>query len=139
MTSSLTELEKDSGERVRTLTARAIADIVGGELRGDDNASVASVAPLGRAAKDQLSFLGDRRYAPLLAQSSAGVVLISPDLADVPGDVASRIIVAKPQAALLSLLQRFYPQELRAPAIDATARIGKKVTIGNRVSLDAYA
>jgi UDP-3-O-[3-hydroxymyristoyl] glucosamine N-acyltransferase len=139
LTSSLTELEKDSGERVRTLTARAIADIVGGELRGDDNVSVASVAPLGRAAKDQLSFLGDRRYAPLLAQSSAGVVLISPDLAEVPGNVASRIIVAKPQAALLSLLQRFYPQELRAPAIDATARIGKNVMLGNRVSLDAYA
>ena len=121
------------------LTARAIADIVGGELRGDENTSVGSVAPLGRAVHDQLSFLRDRRYASLLAETSAGVVLISPDLADAPGNVASRIVVAKPQAALLSLLPRLYPQEKRAPSIDATARIGKNVTLGNRVSLDAYA
>ena len=139
MTSSLTEIDQDSGERAGTLTARAIADIVSGELRGDENTTVASVAPLGRAAQNQLSFLGDGRYAPLLATSSAGIVLVTPDLADVPGNVASRIVVQKPQAALLSLLPRFYPQEAKIPSIHPTARIGRGVTLGKRVSLDAYA
>ena len=125
--------------RARTLTARAIADLVGGELRGEELTVVGSVAPLGRAAPDQITFLGDGRYAPAFADSRAGVALVTPELADVPGHVPSRVIVARPQVALLELLPRFYPAENRSPAIDSTARIGRGAKIGADVSLDAYA
>ncbi|HEX6575334.1 MAG TPA: UDP-3-O-(3-hydroxymyristoyl)glucosamine N-acyltransferase [Gemmatimonadaceae bacterium] len=135
----MTELESTSGERAGMLTARAIADIVKGELRGDENTLVGAVAPLGRAGPQHLSFLGDGRYAPMLAESSAGIVLVTPELADTAGTVRSRIVVAKPQAALLSLLPKFYPEHERAPSIDATARIGRSVKLGNNVSIDAYA
>ena len=63
---------------------------------------------------------------------------MTPELADLPGQVASRVIVAQPQAALLELLPRFYPAEVRAPSIDPTARIGRGARIGTGVSLDAY-
>ena len=139
MSSPDSRLNSQSGERVRTLTARAIADIVGGELKGAEGTEVSGVAPLGRAQRDHLSFLGDGRYAPMLLESAAGVVLVTPELADSAGPVPSRIVVPRPQAALLELLPRFYPQETRAPSIDATARIGKGVKLGRGVSLDPYA
>lgn len=128
-----------SGERAGTLTARAIADIVGGELRGEDDTEIESVAPLGRASRNQLSFLGDARYAPLLADSGAGVVLVSPELAETSGAVPSRVVVAKPQEAMLALLPRLYPVVDKSPSIDPTARIGRWAKIGSGVTLDAYA
>lgn len=124
---------------MHTLTAAAIADIVHGELKGEPETLVDSVAPLGRATRNQLSFLGDARYAPALAASSAGVILVTPELAGSPGDIPSRIIVQKPQAAMLELLPRLYPSEERTPRVHPTARIGSSARIGTGVTLDAYA
>jgi UDP-3-O-[3-hydroxymyristoyl] glucosamine N-acyltransferase len=128
-----------SGERAGTLTARVIAGLVNGELRGEGDTTIDSVAPLGRAAKNQLSFLGDGRYAPALAESLAGVVLVTPELADTPGAIPSRIVVAKPQEAMLQLLPRLYPVAETTPSIDPTARIGRGAEIGKDVTLEAYA
>jgi UDP-3-O-[3-hydroxymyristoyl] glucosamine N-acyltransferase len=139
LTARATGSNSHSGERVRTLTARAIAEIVRGELRGDELTEVSSVAPLGRATSQQLTFLGDGRYAAALAQSSAGVVLVTPDLADTPGPVKSRIIVAKPQAALLELLPLLYPMDSHTPSVHPTVQIGRGAKIGSGVSLEAYA
>ena len=138
MSSGASESASPGGERARTLTARAIADLVGGELRGDERTEVEGVAPLSSATAAQISFLGDGRYAAAFAGSRAGVALVTPELADLPGQVASRVIVAQPQAALLELLPRFYPAEVRAPSIDPTARIGRGAKVGTGVSLDAY-
>ena len=138
MTALDSELDSQSGERACTLTARAIADIVGGELKGAELTEVSGVAPLASARRDQVTFLGDGRYVAMLAESSAGVLLVTPELAESPGTVPSRIVVATPQAALLELLPRFYPQESRAPSIDSTARIGRGVKLGSDVTLDAY-
>lgn len=128
-----------SGERAGTLTAAVIAAHVSGELRGDRTAEVDSVAPLGRATRNQLSFLSDSRYAGALANSSAGIVLVTPELASSPGNVPARIIVEKPQAALLELLPRLYPPPTHVPSIDPTSRIGRGAKIGDGVTLDAYA
>jgi UDP-3-O-[3-hydroxymyristoyl] glucosamine N-acyltransferase len=133
------ERDTTGGERVSTLTARVIADLTGGELRGDENVEIDSVAPLGRAARNQLSFLGDGRYAPALEASSAGIVLITPDLATSLGSVPARIVVAKPQEAMLQLLPKLYPVAKQNPSIDPTARIGRGAKIGRGVTLDAYA
>ena len=139
MSSGASETASPGGERARTLTARAIADLVGGELRGDEGTEVQSVAPLARATRSQITFLGDGRYSGAFAESRAGIALVTPELADVPGQVPSRVIVRQPQAALLELLPKFYPVDDRIPSIDATARIGRGARIGKRVSLDAYA
>lgn len=121
------------------LTARDIAEIVHGELRGDAKATVSSVAPLSRATSSQLTFFADGRYATAFADSAAGVALVTPGLADSPGGAAARIVVENPQAALLELLPRLYPAGDRAPGIDPTARIGRGARIGQSVAIDSYA
>ncbi len=138
MSSKAAQAKSSSGERAGTLTALAIADIVGGQLRGEPGTEVSSVAPLSRALPDQLSFLGDGRYASALASCSAGVVLVTPDLADKAGSVPSRIIVDKPQEALLAVLPIFYPAKRPSPSIDSTVRIGRGAEIGKDVILEAY-
>ncbi len=127
-----------SGESACTLTAADIAAIVGGELRGDAEATVDSVAPLSRAGRNNLSFLADGRYTAVLATSSPGVVLVTPELSESAASVPARIVVAKPAAALLALLPRFYPEHHIIPEIHSTAQVGRGAIIGEGVTLEAY-
>jgi UDP-3-O-[3-hydroxymyristoyl] glucosamine N-acyltransferase len=137
---SVSGTENDiGGEGGFVLTAGAIAEAVGGELRGDPEIRVAGVAPLDRASAGHLSFLAGAKYAPLFAASQAGVVLIVPELADSPGTAAARIVVARPHEALLSLLPRFHRQEARAPGVHPTARLESGVSLGSNVCIGPYA
>jgi UDP-3-O-[3-hydroxymyristoyl] glucosamine N-acyltransferase len=128
-----------SGERACTLTAGAIAAIVGGELRGEAATLVSGVAPLDRATAQHVSFIASARYSTLARESRAGVVLATAGLADSASNAASVIVVPKPHEALLAVLPRFYPEVARPPVIHSSARIGRGAKIGKGVSLDEYA
>ena len=121
-----------------TLTAQAIAELVGGALRGDPGTEVEGVAPLDRAGPRHVSFLAAARYAPLFATSRAGVVLVDAALADTPSSVPSRVVVAKPHDAMLALLPALYPAAATRPGIAATAMLGEGVQLGADVRIDDY-
>ena len=99
---------------------------------------MSAIAPLDRAEPHHLSFLAGAKYASLLARSRAGVLLVSPELADTPGDVRARIVVASPHDAMLSLLAELYPAPVHQPGIHATAVIGRGVTLGDDVTIGPY-
>ena len=128
-----------SGEGVRTLTAADIAAAAGGELRGDPDVRVGSVAPLHRAGRGDVTFLATPRYAPLLAERSPGVLLVTPELAGTPGTPRSVVIVDKPLEALLGILPRLYQQHRGATGIHATACLGRGVVLGREVAIGPYA
>jgi UDP-3-O-[3-hydroxymyristoyl] glucosamine N-acyltransferase len=128
-----------SGDGASTITAEAIAGLVSGELIGDGGISVSGVAPLDRADASHLSILSSAKYAPMLAGTRAGIVLVDPEFRDVPGGPGARIIVEQPLEKLLSLLPKLYPETPPPPGVAATARIGKGATLGERVSIGEYA
>ncbi|HEY1953064.1 MAG TPA: UDP-3-O-(3-hydroxymyristoyl)glucosamine N-acyltransferase [Gemmatimonadaceae bacterium] len=127
-----------SGDGASTITAEAIAALVGGELIGDGRARVDSVAPLDRATPSQLSILSSPKYTATMATTRAGIVLVDPDFRDAPGG-GTRIIVKQPAEKLVSLLPKLYPQEWPAPGVAATARIERGARIGTGVSIGEYA
>jgi UDP-3-O-[3-hydroxymyristoyl] glucosamine N-acyltransferase len=128
-----------SGDGASTITAAAIAALVSGELIGDAQAAVDGVAPLDRAARNELSVLSSAKYAPMMATTKAGVVLVDPEFRDAPGTPGARIVVDKPLEKLLALLPKLYPPELPAPGIAATARIGQGARLGKRIAIGEYA
>jgi UDP-3-O-[3-hydroxymyristoyl] glucosamine N-acyltransferase len=130
---------ENGGEGGIVLTADVIATEVGGRLLGDPRAAVRGIAPLDRADGEELSFLASPKYAPLLASSRAGVVLVTPELSESPGAARARIVVAKPHDALLSLIPRFYRRPRVAAGIHPSAEIGVGVRIGEGVSIGPYA
>jgi UDP-3-O-[3-hydroxymyristoyl] glucosamine N-acyltransferase len=130
--------EFNGGEGSRALTAASIAASVGGTVIGDETATVSAIAPLGRAQSHHLTFLANAKYAPMLANASAGVLLVAPDLADTPGRVRARIVVAKPHEAMLSVISSLYPPSRHVPGIHATAVIGRGVTLGEDVAIGPY-
>ena len=128
-----------SGDGANTITAEAIAALVTGELIGDGKVAVSGVAPLDRASESDLSILSSAKYAPMLAGTKAGIVLIDPEFRDVAGQPRARIIVKEPLEKLLALLPKLYPESAPAPGVAATARIGKGAVLGQRVSIGEYA
>jgi UDP-3-O-[3-hydroxymyristoyl] glucosamine N-acyltransferase len=117
------------------LTAAAVAEAVAGTLVGDGAARVSGIAPLDRATESDLSFLGAAKYAPVFGSSSAGVVLIAPELAETPGAARARIIVPKPMEALLRLLPKFHRVAPAPVGVHPTAVVGRDVRIGRDVSV----
>ena len=126
------------GEGPRALTAASIAATVGGTLTGDPDARVSAVAPLDRALPHHVTFLSSARYASLLAGADAGILLVSPALAETPGAARARIVVSDPYQAMLSLLAALYPTAVHAPGIHATAVIGRGASIGAGVTVGPY-
>lgn len=128
-----------SGDGASTVTAEAIAALVSGELIGDGTTAVSGVAPLDRAEASHLSILTSGKYAPMMATTKAGVVLVDPEFRDAAGAPRARIIVKHPLEKLLLLVPRLYPQESPSPGVASTARIGKGASLGERVSIGEYA
>lgn len=131
--------EARGGGELRLLTAADIARAVGGTVIGDATAAVSRIAPLDRAEPGDLSFLAAAKYAPLLASSRAGVVLIAPDLAEAAGSPRARVVVAQPHEALLGLIPRLYAPPARTAGVHATAQLGRDVVLGRDVAIGPYA
>ena len=137
MTDGTTALS-GGGEGPRTLTAAAIAAVVGGTLRGDGTAVVSAVAPLDRAQRHHLTFLASARYGSLFARSEAGVALVSPELEDLPGRVLARVVVPAPHDAMLKLLASLYPPPPHESGVHPTAVIGRGARLGDGVWIGPY-
>ena len=93
------------------LTAQAVADLVGGRLLGDGEVLLRGVGPLDRAGPEMLSFATGDRYAGELRATSAGAVLVSESLADLPAGCRARIVVADPYGALSTAMRRDVPAQ----------------------------
>ncbi|WP_409025528.1 UDP-3-O-(3-hydroxymyristoyl)glucosamine N-acyltransferase [Gallibacterium anatis] len=113
-----------------------LAEKVGGTLKGNADIFVESIAPLERATSQQLTFISNPKFRPLLAQSQAGVLLVSE--ADLPycADDQNVIVVKDPYVAyaILAQLMDTTPQPsadiAESAVISASALLGKNVSIG---------
>jgi UDP-3-O-[3-hydroxymyristoyl] glucosamine N-acyltransferase len=123
----------------RPLAASEIAALTGGKLVGPGTTTVAGIAPLERAGPGDLSFLASSRYVQYFERTSASVVLVAPELADVTGGPETRIIVAKPYEALLVVLPVLYPQAVWEAGVHPTAVVGRGVTWQEPVEIGAHA
>ena len=120
-----------------SLTARAVADLVGGRLLGDGGLRIHWVRSLDQAGPDALSFAVSARYAADLDSSKAGAVLVPEALASGAGP-GTRIVVPDPYGALVRVLYALYPRESPEAGIDPTARIGAGAAIGPDVSIGPF-
>lgn len=128
------------------VTLAQIRELVGGELYGEANTAITSVAGLGNANAHSLSFVADDKAAKTPGLCNAGALLIhrqAPDLG-VP-----QIVVANPKLAFALVTRRFFvpvhPPRGIAPeltrgadvVIGANVSIWPGVTLGDRVKIGA--
>jgi UDP-3-O-[3-hydroxymyristoyl] glucosamine N-acyltransferase len=122
-----------------SLTAQAVADLVGGRLLGDGGVQIRTVRPLDRAGPEALSFAVSSRYAAELGSSHAGAVLVPEELAGGTSGPRTRIVVPDPYKALVQVIGALFPAEPPASGVDPTARIGAGAVLGVDVSVGPFA
>jgi UDP-3-O-[3-hydroxymyristoyl] glucosamine N-acyltransferase len=103
------------------------------------------VAPLDSAGPDDVSFLDNRRYAPQLATTKAGAVILAPEFAAQVPDGAAPIITKEPYVGWARVCALFHPPVTPAAGIhpsaiiDPTAEIAAGVEIGPGAVISAGA
>ena len=120
-----------------SLTAAALAELVGGRLEGDGSVTVNAVGPLDRAPGNALSFLTNPRYLADFVGSHAGVVLVPVGASLPPEGPQTRIAVANPQAALAVVVAVLFPPRPPIPGIDPTAKVGQGCRLGSDLAVGA--
>jgi UDP-3-O-[3-hydroxymyristoyl] glucosamine N-acyltransferase len=121
-----------------SITAQAVADLVGGRLLGNGEVRIRTIRPLDKAGPEALSFAVSGRYAADLGTSRAGAVLLPEELSAAQSSALARIVVMDPYAALVRVVQALFPVQSPSPGIDPTARIGAGAELGTDVSIGPF-
>ena len=122
-----------------------IADVAAGSVESNGDLYFDSVAPLQTAGPRQISFLDNRRYAPLLDATQAGAVIVHPDLKSRVPDRAVAIVTREPYTAWARVAALFHPAPPVSPGIhpsavvDETALIDSSAEIGPLCVIEAGA
>ena len=127
-----------------------IAETIGESAEGLPIARLfGGVAPLHTAGPEQISFLTNRQYGPILAETRAGAVVLDPKLAHLapPGTIA--LVSSRPVLAWARVAALFHPLPPLNPGIHPTAvvdpsahiaadaEIGPLAVVGARAEIGA--
>ena len=115
-------------------TLEQLAAMSDGELLGDPSAKITGAASLTEANAGEVTFLGNRRYLPLLRKSRASAAFVPRDFAE---EIApAQIRVADPTKAFEQVVLKLAPKPIAfAPGIHSSAVIADSAKIGARVSI----
>jgi UDP-3-O-[3-hydroxymyristoyl] glucosamine N-acyltransferase len=120
------------------LRARAIAELVGGQLAGNPDELVTGVAGIREAQPGDLTFVANPKYFSAVATTQAAVVILS--LQAKVETTRTLIRVADPVAAFTAVVQGVMPPPVKfAPGIHATAVIAADAKLGRDVSIQPHA
>ena len=114
-----------------------LAAVLGGSLEGPPERRVSGIKGLEDAGPSDLAFLANPKYARLLPQCRAGVVLVKPDQA-VPEGLAV-IRVADPYLAFAKVLTFATAKPHQALGVHPRAVVEEGATLGAEVSVHALA
>jgi UDP-3-O-[3-hydroxymyristoyl] glucosamine N-acyltransferase len=118
--------------------ASGIARLLDAELEGGADPEILGAAPLDRAGPKDLALVARARYLPYVADSGAGLLLVSRSLAERDDAGAAlaqrpRIVLEDVHAALVTVLPQLYPEDRPTPGVHATAVVEGNAELGDGV------
>lgn len=123
-----------------SLSASRIAEITGGEIKGDPNRVIDSVAAVMDATPEQLSFVGHKRYEKQLDTTKAGIVLVCPDLAGAPCEERTLIVCKNVDYSFGMILELFAEEPPKwQVGVHPSAVVSPDAKLGAGVSINANA
>lgn len=105
---------------------------------GNENKSVADVAPLNVATETDVSFIDNKKYIDAFKESKAGFCIAHPAMKDMAPEGMVLLLNENPYMAYADVAQAFYAPEKRA-GIDKSAIVDKSATIGQNCYIGAGA
>jgi UDP-3-O-[3-hydroxymyristoyl] glucosamine N-acyltransferase len=115
-----------------------LAKKLGCRLEGKPGIEIRGVAGIDHAEKGELTFLANRRYAPLLKTTRASAVLVEEGVG-LPGDGGLAALRTKnPYLAFAHALEVFHAAPVYKPGIHETALIAASAKIGKWAHIGPY-
>jgi len=119
-------------------TAKQIAEMIGGRVEGNEQATVNSFAKIEEGKQGAISFLSNPKYTHYLYDTQSSVVLINEDV-ELEKPVATTLIrVKNAYESVARLLQIYESMNPRKTGIDPHAYISDKATVGKDVYIGAF-
>ena len=115
------------------MKTREIAEFLSGELHGDPDIEINSIADIDRAGIGEISFL---EKATAFSGTGASCVIVPSDF-----EASSRTVTVKvqnPKLGFALVAELLHPSTLRAPRIHESAVISPEALIGNDVFIGAF-
>jgi len=120
-------------------TAKQIAEIIGGRVEGNENATVHTFAKIEEGKEGAISFLSNPKYTHYLYETKSTIVLVNDDLQLEQAVSATLIRVKNAYEAVARLLQFYESIKPKKTGIDPLAFVSPSATIGKNVYIGAFA
>ncbi len=118
--------------------ARTLSEIAahcGADLEGDGSRLIVGPADLGRAGSQEISFLANPRYVPLLETTGAAGVLVGPGV-ESTREGLTLLRVQDPNRAFTAVVDLFAPAEATPePGVHPSAFVHSSAELGDGVSI----
>jgi UDP-3-O-[3-hydroxymyristoyl] glucosamine N-acyltransferase len=116
------------------LTVKEIADFIGGEVVGNTDFEISSIAKIQEAKAGDLTFLYLPAYAKYLETTQASVVLLNSQFELRRSDLIY-IIHRNPNVAFQKIVRKYFTPEIKLYDIDKSAAIHPNAKIGSNVAI----
>ena len=122
---------------MQTKTLGQLAEYVGGRVFGDPSVEISSAATLGRAGKNDISFLANQKYEKQLTTTKAGAVIVGEEIAG----IKVPLLVAKdPYYAFTQIMVLLHGyRKHKKTGISAHASIADSAKIGSDCHIHDFA
>ncbi|MFZ7157841.1 UDP-3-O-(3-hydroxymyristoyl)glucosamine N-acyltransferase [Avibacterium gallinarum] len=123
----------------KSYSLKELAQQIGATIRGNANVLIDSIAPLDKAQSNQLTFISNIKFRDLLAQSQAGILVVSENDVEFCSPESNLLIVKDPYVAYAVLAQYMDSTPKAAAGIAPSAVISASAKLGENVSIGANA
>jgi len=100
---------------------------------------ISGVAPLQSAGPEDVSFLDNKRYAPLLAETKAGAVILHPDFAGQVPEGCVALATPEPYVGWAKVAALFYPYPAPRAGVHPRAVIDPSAEVDAEAEIGAHA
>lgn len=118
---------------------QGLADLVGGEVKGDGALIIKDVGSLDDAGTSDISFLDNKKYKDAFTNTKAGACIILPEMADIAPEGCNLILSKAPYKSYALIAQAFYPDDFPPADISPAAHVHDSATIAEGCIIEAGA
>ena len=119
-------------------TAKQIAAYIGGEIVGDENATVHTFAKIEEGMPGALSFLSNPKYTPYIYETLSSIVLVNSDFVAEKPINATLIKTANAYESLAKLMMLYESVKPKKTGISTMASVAGSATIGENVYIGPF-
>ncbi|MFI3314036.1 MAG: UDP-3-O-(3-hydroxymyristoyl)glucosamine N-acyltransferase [Rikenellaceae bacterium] len=120
-------------------TAEIIASFLEGEVVGDKNATVTTVAKIEEGTADTLSFLSNPKYEHFIYTTQSSIVIVKSDFAPTAQISATLIKVEDPYASFAKLLELYAASKPQKEGVSYHCVVAEGVVLPDDIYIGEYA